>query len=73
MKKGMKWAWLVVVLAALVGLFLIPGGVKETVNVAGEFDLQPILKLPSIGPVDLSTRPSSTSGWLRPSSSSSPS
>ena len=64
MKKGLKWVWLVVVLIALVGLFLIPGGAKETLNVAGEFDLQPILKLPSIGPATLSsTKPVSTL-WL---------
>ena len=64
MKKGMKWAWLVIVLAALVGLFLIPGGAKETLNVAGEFDLQPILKLPSIGPVDLSVNKAVIYLWL---------
>jgi F-type H+-transporting ATPase subunit a len=64
MKKGLKWVWLVVVLAALVGLFLIPGGAEETLNVAGEFDLEPIVKLPSIGPVDLSINKAVVYLWL---------
>ncbi len=64
MNRAMKWVWLVVVLAALVGLFLVPGGAKETLNVAGEFELQPIVKLPVIGPVDLSINKAVIYLWL---------
>ena len=64
MKKPMRWVWAVVVLAVLVGLLLIPGGAKETLNVAGEFDLEPIIKLPSIGPVDLSVNKAVVYLWL---------
>jgi F-type H+-transporting ATPase subunit a len=64
MKKGLKWVWLVVVLVALAGLFLIPGGAKESLNVAGEFELTPIVKLPAIGPVDLSVNKAVIYLWL---------
>ena len=64
MKAGLKWVWLVVVLAALVGLFLLPGGVKENLNVAGEFELTPIVKLPTVGPVDLSVNKAVVYLWL---------
>ena len=64
MKKRMRWVWAVIVLAVLAGLFLIPGGAKETLNVAGEFDLEPIIKLPSIGPVDLSINKAVVYLWL---------
>jgi F-type H+-transporting ATPase subunit a len=50
--------WLVVGLAVLVALFLIPGGGKQTFQVAQEFQLEKIIKLPAIGPVDFSiTKP----------------
>jgi F-type H+-transporting ATPase subunit a len=52
------WLWLVVGLALLVGLFLIPGGSKQTFEVAQEFQLEKIVKLPAIGPFDFSiTKP----------------
>jgi F-type H+-transporting ATPase subunit a len=54
MRKGWRWLWALVALFVIVGLFVIPGGTKESVNVAGEFVLEPLLKLPVIGPVDLS-------------------
>ncbi len=64
MRGGLKWVWAVVVLVALVGLFLLPGGAKENLNVAGEFELQPIVKLPAIGPVDLSVNKAVIYLWL---------
>ena len=58
LKRLPIWAWAVVVLAALVGLLLLPGGHKTTFDVAGEFTLRPIVKLPKLGPIDLSiTKP----------------
>ena len=58
MKKRLLWLWVLLGLAALVGLFLIPGGASQTFQVSQEFELHPIIKLPSIGPVDLSvTKP----------------
>ncbi len=44
----------VVALAVIIGLFLIPGGKKANFPVAEEFVLKPIIKIPKIGPVDLS-------------------
>ncbi len=40
--------------AALVVLALLPAGDKEEFQVDAEFELHPIIELPSIGPVDLS-------------------
>lgn len=54
MKKRLLWLWVLLGLAAVVGLFLIPGGHSQTVQVAQEFQLEPIIKLPAIGPVDFS-------------------
>ena len=64
MKKGMKWVWAVIVIAVLVGLFLIPGGAKESLNVAGEFDLEPIIAFPALGPLDLSITKAVVYLWL---------
>ena len=58
MKIRLLWIWLLLGLAALVGLVLIPGGHTETFQLVEEFQLHPIIKLPSIGPVDFSiTKP----------------
>jgi len=64
MKKGMKWVWAVIVIAVLVGLFLIPGGAKESLNVAGEFNLEPIVEFPALGPLDLSITKAVVYLWL---------
>jgi F-type H+-transporting ATPase subunit a len=64
MKKGMKWVWALIVIAVLVGLFLIPGGEKESLNVAGEFDLEPIVEFPALGPLDLSITKAVVYLWL---------
>jgi F-type H+-transporting ATPase subunit a len=56
--RGRKWIVLGVFVLLMVGFFLIPGGEKHEFEVAAEFDLHPIVELPSIGPVDLSiTKP----------------
>ena len=58
LKRIPLWAWPVIALALLVGLFLLPGGNKATFDVSGEFLLHPLIRLPKIGPVDLSiTKP----------------
>ena len=51
MKRLVKW---VVALAVLVGLFFIPGGAKHELDIAEEFNLHPLIKLPTIGPFDMS-------------------
>ena len=62
--KGLKWVWLLVGLAAVVGLFLIPGGHSQTVQVANEFQLKPLIKLPAIGPVNLSVTKAVVYLWV---------
>ena len=58
LKRIPLWAWPIIALALLVGLFLLPGGNKATFDVSGEFLLHPLIRLPKIGPVDLSiTKP----------------
>jgi F-type H+-transporting ATPase subunit a len=54
LKRIPLWAWLVIALAALAVLFVLPGGAKANFSVSNEFVLQPVIKLPKIGPVDLS-------------------
>jgi F-type H+-transporting ATPase subunit a len=58
MKKLWIWAFLAAAVVAGVGLALIPGGDKQEFEVAKEFEREVFVKLPSIGPVDLSiTKP----------------
>lgn len=49
-----RWAWLLLIVVVAGGLFLIPGGQREDLDVAAEFDLHPLVKIPAIGPIDLS-------------------
>jgi F-type H+-transporting ATPase subunit a len=63
-KKRLLWLWVALGLAALVGLFLIPGGHSETVQVAEEFELRPLIKLPAIGPLDFSITKAVIYLWL---------
>jgi F-type H+-transporting ATPase subunit a len=63
-RRGFLWLYGLIGLAAIVGLFLIPGGHKENVDVAQEFVLTPIIKLPKIGPVDLSATKAVIYLWL---------
>ena len=58
MKRRMLWIWLALGLVAAAILFLIPGGKPQTLELVQEFQLQPLIKLPAIGPVDFSiTKP----------------
>jgi F-type H+-transporting ATPase subunit a len=43
---------------------VLPGGAKATFNVSNEFTLRPIIKLPKIGPVDLSVTKAVVYLWL---------
>ncbi len=63
MNEGHEVVWALIVIAALVGLFLIPGGEKESLDVAGEFDLSPSSSSPrSDRSTSRSTRRSCTCG-----------
>jgi F-type H+-transporting ATPase subunit a len=53
-KRLKRIVTIVVVLGLVVGLYLIPRGKKATFEVPSEFTLTPLIKLPKIGPVDLS-------------------
>jgi F-type H+-transporting ATPase subunit a len=63
-KKWLLGIWALLGLAAVVGLFLIPGGQSQTAEVAEEFELQPLIKLPAIGPLDLSVTKAVIYLWL---------
>ena len=58
------WLWLLLGIVALGLLAFIPGGMKEDFAVAGEFNLEPIITLPSVGPVDLSVNKAVIYLWL---------
>lgn len=62
--KGKRILYLVIGLCAVAALAFIPGGAKEEFLVAGEFDLQPIVQLPSIGPFDLSVNKAVIYLWI---------
>lgn len=53
-KRSKLYIYLGVFVAICVATFFIPHGRKETFDAAGEFILKPIIKIPKIGPVDLS-------------------
>jgi F-type H+-transporting ATPase subunit a len=57
-------AWGVVALIAVAVLAIIPGGMKQTFEVADEFQLEPIVTLPTIGPFDLSITKAVIYLWL---------
>jgi F-type H+-transporting ATPase subunit a len=63
-KRGLVAAWLVLGLVALAALAFIPGGHKTEFSVAEEFELQPLIELPSIGPVDLSITKAVVYLWI---------
>jgi F-type H+-transporting ATPase subunit a len=53
-RRGKALVVLGVFVVAVVGAALIPGGKKETYDAASEFVLTPVIRLPKIGPVNLS-------------------
>jgi F-type H+-transporting ATPase subunit a len=56
--------YLLLGLVALAALAIVPGGDKEEFEVAAEFELHPIVELPSIGPVDLSVNKAVVYLWI---------
>jgi len=62
--KRKIWLWLLLGLVVLGLVAFIPGGMKEDYAVAGEFNLEPIITLPSIGPFDLSINKAVIYLWL---------
>ena len=53
-----------VVLAGLVALAVLPGGERHEFEVAKEFELEPLVELPSLGPVDLSINKAVVYLWI---------
>jgi F-type H+-transporting ATPase subunit a len=62
--KGKRLLWLLVGLGAVAALAFLPGGAKEQFAVAAEFNLEPVVKLPKIGPFDLSVNKAVIYLWL---------
>jgi F-type H+-transporting ATPase subunit a len=62
--KGKRSLYLLIGIVALVAFAFIPGGVKQDFIVAREFDLEPIIKLPTVGPFDLSVTKAVIYLWL---------
>ncbi len=56
--------YLVFGLVALAALAILPGGDKQEFEVAAEFELHPIVKLPALGPVDLSVTKAVVYLWI---------
>jgi F-type H+-transporting ATPase subunit a len=63
-RPSLRLLWGLLALVVIAGLFLVPGGMKETYEVSGEFTLHPLVKLPSIGRVDLSVNKAVIYLWL---------
>jgi F-type H+-transporting ATPase subunit a len=60
------WRWIIglLVLGFLVALAIIPGGSKVEFEVAGEFDRAVLIKLPTIGPFDMSVTKTVAYLWI---------
>jgi len=60
------WRWIVglLVLAFLILLAVLPGGAKEEFEVASEFQREVLIKLPSIGPFDMSVTKTVAYLWI---------
>jgi F-type H+-transporting ATPase subunit a len=60
------WRWIIglLVLGFLILLAIIPGGAKATFEVAGEFQREVLIKLPTVGPFDLSVTKTVAYLWL---------
>ena len=50
------WRWIIglLVIGFLIGLAILPGGEKLEFEVAGEFEREVLIELPTIGPFDMS-------------------
>jgi F-type H+-transporting ATPase subunit a len=58
------WLFLLAAVILGVGLALIPGGAKQSFEVAKEFQREVVIKLPSIGPIDLSVTKTVVYLWI---------
>jgi F-type H+-transporting ATPase subunit a len=60
------WRWIIglLVIGFLVALAIIPGGSKTEFKVAGEFDRAVLVKLPTIGPFDMSITKTVAYLWI---------
>ena len=56
--------WVLIGLLVLVGLFFIPGGAKQELEIAVEFTLHPLVRLPKVGPFDLSITKAVVYLWI---------
>jgi F-type H+-transporting ATPase subunit a len=60
------WRWItgLLVIAFLILLAILPGGVKQQFEVAGEFQREVLIKLPTVGPFDLSVTKTVAYLWV---------
>jgi F-type H+-transporting ATPase subunit a len=60
------WRWIIglLVIGFLIALAIIPGGSKTEFKVAGEFDRTVLIKLPTIGPFDMSITKTVAYLWI---------
>lgn len=60
------WRWIIglLVLGFLILLALIPGGVKQEFEVAAEFQREVLIKLPTVGPFDMSVTKTVAYLWI---------
>ena len=60
------WRWIIglLVLGFLILLALLPGGHKTEFEVAGEFQREVLIKLPTIGPFDMSVTKTVAYLWI---------
>jgi F-type H+-transporting ATPase subunit a len=63
-KKPRIWIGILIVIAIGVALYLIPAGHPEEIEVAAEFELEPLIHLPTIGPFDMSINKAVVYLWL---------
>jgi F-type H+-transporting ATPase subunit a len=60
------WRWIIglLVIGFLIMLAIIPGGTKKQFEVAGEFNREVLIKLPTIGPFDMSITKTVAYLWI---------
>jgi F-type H+-transporting ATPase subunit a len=62
--KGKRLVWLLVVLFGLAALAFVPGGHKQEFDVSREFVLEPVIKLPKVGPIDMTVTKAVVYLWI---------
>jgi F-type H+-transporting ATPase subunit a len=60
------WRWIIglLVIGFLIALAIIPGGTKQEFEVAGEFQREVLIKLPTVGPFDMSVTKTVAYLWI---------